>query len=323
MRRTLAATVFVILIATLCGSSLLSAQQTPTAASVLKIKWNNPLSRTIEGVQHGTFHSECMDTTVGYNIYLPTTYHQEAERKFPVVYFLHGSAGNESRSVQLATYLHSAITSGDVPPMLMVFANGGHNSSYIDSIDRTVLPETMIIKELIPHIDASFRTLASREGRAIQGFSMGGGGALRFAAKYPQQFSSVVVYGAGGVREMEEMPTVEEIAKVDRAEQKMRIRKIILGEDLDYWRKSNAWYLLHDHRDQIAGKLPIRLVIGTEDFSLDGAKSVRDRLEELKIAFEFELVQDVDHNINKLYERCGVDGLKFHAKHFHTTDSQP
>ena len=57
-------------------------------------------------------------------------------------------------------------------------------------------------------------------------------------------------------------------------------------------------------------------MIGTDDFSLSGAKHARDRLEELKIAFEFKLVQDVDHDINKLYDHCGVTGLKFHAKHF-------
>ncbi len=321
MNRTRLLTATALLSASLLLSNSLSAQDAPTAASVLKIKWDNPLSKAVEGVQHGTFHSACMDTTVGYNIYLPTAYQPEAKRKFPVVYFLHGSAGNESRTVQLATYLHSAIAAAEIPPMLMVFANGGHNSNYIDSVDGTILPETMIITELIPHIDANFRTIPQREGRAMQGFSMGGGGALRLAVKHPELFSSVIVYGAGGVREIDDMPTVDEIANVDRAEQKMRRRKIIMGSDLDYWRKTNAWYLLKDNRDQIVAKLPIRIVIGTEDFSLGGAKIARDRLEDLKIGFEFELVQDVDHNINKLYDHCGVEGLKFHARHFEIVDA--
>jgi enterochelin esterase-like enzyme len=292
------------------------AQNAPTAAEVLRIKWVNPPPKTPTGVQHGTFDSACMKTPVGYNIYVPAAYETDQEARFPVVYFLHGSAGNESRSIRLATYLHAAIESGDVPPMMMVFANGGRGSGYIDSIDGTVRPETMITQELIPHIDGTYRTIDRREGRAVQGFSMGGGGSLRIAAKYPELFSSVVVYGAGGVREFETMPTVDDILNVKRAAEKLRTRKILMGEDLAHWRATGSWYLLEQNRERIAGRLPIRIVIGTDDYSLAGAKVARDRLEELKIAFEFELVQNVDHNIYKLYDHSGLKGLHFHAQHF-------
>jgi endo-1,4-beta-xylanase len=50
--------------------------------------------------------------------------------------------------------------------------------------------ETTVIKELIPHIDATYRTLTTQDGRAIQGGSMGGMGSLKFAFKYPGLFSS-------------------------------------------------------------------------------------------------------------------------------------
>ena len=298
------------------STNVVLAEDLPTAADVLRITWVNPPSKPPIGVRHGTFHSACMDTTVGYNIYLPSAYDAESSRRFPVVYFFHGSDGDESRSIQLATYLHAAIEAADVAPMLMVFANGGRNSGYIDSIDGTIRPETMIVGELIPHIDATYRTIAMRNGRAVQGFSMGGGGALRISSKHPNLFSSVVVYGAGGVREFEAMPSADDIANVKRAEQKLRVKKILMGEDMEHWRETGTWYLLERNRDLIAGKLPIRIVIGTEDFSLDGAKVVRDRLEELKIAFEFELIQGVDHNIHKLYDHTGLDGLRFHAKNF-------
>ena len=186
------------------------AQETPTAADVLRIRWVNPPSKPPNGVRHGTFHSDCMDTQVGYNIYLPEAYDDDPGRRFPVVYFLHGSAGNESRSIRLANYLHKAIEAKEVRPMLMVFVNGGRNSGYIDSVDGTIRPETMIVHELIPFIDKTYRTIARHDGRAVQGFSMGGGGSLRIAAKYPDLFSSVVVYGAGGVREFDHLPVVED-----------------------------------------------------------------------------------------------------------------
>ena len=294
----------------------LFAGDSPTAAEVLRISWVNPPEKAPAGVRHGTFHSTCMDTAVGYNVYLPTAYDAEPGWRFPVVYFLHGSAGNESRTIRLATYLHAAIEAEDVPPMLMVFANGGRNSGYIDSIDGTVRPETMIVDELIPHIDATYRTIGRREGRAVQGFSMGGGGALRIAAMHPDLFSSVVVYGSGGVREFKTMITAADLNNPERAEETLRIKKILMGEDLDYWREAGTWYLLERNRDRIAGRLPIRIVIGTEDFSLGGAKVGRDRLEDLGIAFEFELVQGVAHNIYDLYKHAGLEGLQLHAEHF-------
>jgi endo-1,4-beta-xylanase len=200
--------------------------------------------------------------------------------------------------------------------MLMVFINGGRNSGYIDSIDGTVRPETTFVDELIPFIDTTYRTIARRDGRALQGFSMGGGGSLRIAAKHPDLFSSVVVYGAGGVREFDHIQTLEEIRNVKQAKRKLAVKTIIMGKDLAYWRETGTWYLLERNRDQIAGRLPIRIIIGTEVFSLPGAKLARDRLADLKIAYEFKLLQCPDHNIYKLYERAGVEALQLHDRHF-------
>lgn len=263
-----------------------------------------------------------MDTAVGYNIYLPEAYQNDPNRRFPVVYFLHGSAGNESRSIRLATYLHAAIEAEKVPPMLMVFANGGRNSGYIDSIDGTVRPDTMIVQELIPYIDTTYRTIARRDGRAVQGFSMGGGGSLRFAAKYPDKFSSVVVYGAGGVREFDHLPTAAESSDVKKAERKLPIKFVVMGKDLAYWQETSTWHLLELNRDRIAGRMPIRIIIGTKDYSLAAAKNARDRLADLKIAYEFKLIQGPDHNIYKLYDHAGLEAFQLHASHFGKTTSK-
>src|SRR4029079_838014 len=84
-----------------------------------------------------------------------------------------------------------------VPPLIHVHAFGGRNSNFCDSFDGQVMGETVIIRELIPHIDATYRTRPTREGRAIQGFSMGGQGALRLAVQYPELFGSAVGFASG------------------------------------------------------------------------------------------------------------------------------
>src|SRR4029453_14108563 len=82
---------------------------------------------------------------------------------------------------------------GKTPPMLVVFVNGVRNSFYCDSADGKVPVETVIVKDLIPHIDSTYRTVAKREGRIIEGFSMGGFGAAHLGLKYPKLFGTVSI----------------------------------------------------------------------------------------------------------------------------------
>jgi len=292
------------------------AHAAPTAAEVLRITWVNPPIDPPAGVRHATFSSKAVGAEVGYNIYLPDAYDKEPDRRFPTVYYLHGSGGNESRNVGLAESVRRAIDAGEVEPMLVVFVNGGSETGYHDSVDGTIKAETMIVGELIPHIDATYRTLADRSGRAIQGFSMGGGGALRLAVKYPDTFSSVLVYGAGGMQPMETMPTTDDIRSPGNRRRKMRTRIAMMGDDLDHWRRNNSYYLIEQNADKLRGVVGIRLVIGTEDFSLEGAHVAQNRFDELKLPHEYELVGGVKHNIRDLYRYAGVRGLQFHQRWF-------
>src|SRR2546428_3377880 len=106
-------------------------------------KWNNPPDEKIAGVQHGTFHSASMKADVGFNIYLPAAY--EAQSRFPVIYYLHGIKGNESSYLDYARFLDKAIADRAVPPMILVFANGGSTSFFTDAADGSVMGESVII----------------------------------------------------------------------------------------------------------------------------------------------------------------------------------
>ncbi len=86
--------------------------------------------------------------------------------------------------------------------MLIVFPNGLASSMWCDSKDGAVPMETVLVKELVPHVDATFRTLASREGRILEGFSMGGYGAARLGLKHPDVFGAVSIL-AGGPLDLE------------------------------------------------------------------------------------------------------------------------
>lgn len=55
-------------------------------------------------------------------------------------------------------------------------------------VDRQEKMESAFIKDLLPHVDARYSTINSRDGRMLAGFSMGGYGTVRFAMKYPELF---------------------------------------------------------------------------------------------------------------------------------------
>ncbi|MEX1132385.1 MAG: alpha/beta hydrolase-fold protein, partial [Flavobacteriales bacterium] len=77
---------------------------------------------------------------------------------------------------------------------IIVFPNGYNNSMWADSYDMLKPAETNLIQELIPYVDANYRTLAERQHRFIQGFSMGGYGAVLHYAKHPTLFCKAVSY---------------------------------------------------------------------------------------------------------------------------------
>ena len=183
--------------------------QTPsrTAFDILEVgRWSNPPKTVNPLAAHHTYHSAAMNCDVGYSIYLPPNYAATSVR-YPAVYGLPGGGCNEeadSPSIArgLLGGIDAAIGKGRFPPLIFVIVNGGRYTRYYDSLDGSIMMETTIIKELIPHIDATYRTLATRDGRGVQGGSMGGMGSLKLAFKYPELFSfgGSFLPGAAGCR---------------------------------------------------------------------------------------------------------------------------
>lgn len=130
-------------------------------------------------------------------VYLPPGYDSAPQRRYPVVYLLAGFNGrgtvflNDTPGDEnIAQRLDRLIGSGAVAPMIVVMPDcltrlGG--SQYINS-SATGRYEDHLVQELVPHIDRSYRTLASRAARAVSGKSSGGYGALMLAMRHPDVF---------------------------------------------------------------------------------------------------------------------------------------
>jgi len=268
--------------------------------------WNNAPKNPPAGVEHKTFTSASMKTEVGYNIYLPPDYAANAARRYPVIYYLHGRGGTESSNLAAFGLLDGAIKAGKVPPLIYVHAMAGRNSGYVDAPDGSVMGETVVIKELIPHVDATYRTIAKKEGRAVEGFSKGGQGALLFAYKFPELFVSVIGYAAGlasGAELQKELPAVF---------------KQMHNDDVAQFDSTSAWFFAKKNADLLRKDLAISIVLGDKDQHLDRNRRMHKLLEELKVPHAYRELPGFGHDTAKVYKEVGVEGFEFHAKHLKT-----
>ncbi|MEU3352928.1 alpha/beta hydrolase-fold protein [Streptomyces sp. NPDC037389] len=125
------------------------------------------------------------------NVLLPDDYHTSG-RTYPVLYMLHGGGGDFIEFDRMGI---RELTAGK--PIILVMPDGGKTGWYSNPVRSNVGPrnwENFHINQLIPWIEANFRTYAEYDGRAIGGFSMGGFGALKYTAKYYGHFASVSSY---------------------------------------------------------------------------------------------------------------------------------
>ena len=141
-----------------------------------------------------TFASHAMGANVHAIVRLPSGY--STARRYPVLYLLHGHGGGGYRD--WTRHGVDALIGGR--PVIVVMPEGGYDGFYSDWYGQGVgraavngpapVPawESFHIRELIPWVDTTFSTIAGREGRAIAGNSMGGFGAMSYAARHPDLF---------------------------------------------------------------------------------------------------------------------------------------
>lgn len=128
-------------------------------------------------------------------VYLPPSYASEPERRYPVVYFLHGySVGAQTYAdlLGLPAAMDDAIANG-AREMIVVLpdANTLYNGSMYSSSPTTGDWEGFIARDLVAYIDEHYRTIAKPESRGLSGHSMGGYGTLRIGMKHPGVFGAL------------------------------------------------------------------------------------------------------------------------------------
>ncbi len=312
------------------------ASTTPAAAPAPP----EPAAGGVGTVATQTFRSAALGVNKSYRVYLPAGY-ARSDRRYPVVYLLHGISGVESDWLERGDLARAA---DRLRLQAIVVMPDGDAGFYANSVTPARYEECMagkspfeeesprastcvhkadyedyIVRDLIAEVDARYRTVAERRGRAIDGLSMGGFGALSLAMRHRDLFSSAASH-SGGVALFYQGPHPYDAARVDLVEDVSRwggdtgrwgpwVRSIF-GPDPKNWRAHDPATLAWKLRD---GDLAIYVDCGTEDdFALqDQAAYLHDVLARRGIRHSYELVPG-RHDWN-LWKHRIDDSLTFHA----------
>lgn len=175
--RTIGRGLFLALAFAFASPSLAGAALTQTAEKVLSPR-----------LHELTFSTPALNAPARVRILLPVGYDAEAGRRYPVVYLLHGAGGTASDWTEQGDAEAATAKLG----VIVVMPDGGQFGGYVDwfAAGRAAPQqwETFHLDELVPWVDAHLRTRPGRSGRAVVGLSMGGGGAMTYAALHPDRF---------------------------------------------------------------------------------------------------------------------------------------
>ncbi|WP_228275071.1 alpha/beta hydrolase [Stakelama tenebrarum] len=168
------------------------------AAMLLSLSGGGAIAQTIEQI---SVHSPAIEGNLEGNsadrevfVLLPPGYDSAPERRYPVVYFLHGFTAHAATYVERGEALEAAkAVMAEGPELILVFPDSytRHGGSMYSTSPTTGDFEGFVTRDLIAYVDSHYRTIATRESRGLAGHSMGGYGTLKLGMKYPDLFSSL------------------------------------------------------------------------------------------------------------------------------------
>ena len=268
-------------------------------------------SRVLESL---TLKSQILKKEMKYSLYLPAGY-DSSQRRYPVLYLLHGGGGNDSDWIQLGNMqaiTDASVRAGQSDAMIIVMPDA-EMTFYLNHLRGEYNYEDYFIKELLPHIDKTYRTRAEKRFRSITGLSMGGFGSLLYSLHHPELFQSCYAMSAA-------VRTEEEINKLTLPEFQRRY-KTALGEMKDgdarknkefwdFWRQNSILDLMKNLSDKQKNAVRFFLDCGDDDGALYRGNSLLHVLmREQSIPHEYR-VRDGAHTWE--YWRTGLpEALRF------------
>ncbi len=232
---------------------------------------------------HGSVASVWYDSKVAgrarrMNVYLPPSYFTSSDKRYPVLYMLHGMGGDENAWLEmgrLPQVLDNLIARGRAEEMIVVMPNGVIDVDAAPGYGEAglVQPEAefphlftgqfdLAFPEIVEFTDSAFRTIADYDHRAIAGLSMGGYNSANISRQYPDMFGYVGLFSAATKESISTNPDLRHLLTADDLRGELfsdfdgKLRRQFERNPRLYW-----------------------IAIGTDDFLYDANKDYRAKLD--------------------------------------------
>jgi S-formylglutathione hydrolase FrmB len=259
--------------------------------------------------------SSLLGKDVEYSIYLPADY-DKTNRSYPVLYLLHGYSDDETGWTQFgeAQYIaDKAMANGEAPAMIIVMPDAGV-SWYLNSYDGKIKYEDFFVTELIPHIEANYRTRPKKEFRAIAGLSMGGYGTLLLSTKHPELFAAAAPLSGAVWIDTEVVAMADERWNGYMGD---LFGKNLKGKDRlsEHWNKNSILKIIETTPLEKLKTIRFYIDCGDDDFLIKGNMALHSAMIDKGLPHEFR-VRDGGHTWS--YWRTALpEVLKFVGQSFH------
>ncbi len=262
------------------------------------------------------FFSAAVGAQVSYHVYLPDEYDQNPDARFPVLFYLHGAGGVLGGIAPISAQLSQAIAQGHLPPLIAVFPNGLPYGMWCDAESGLQPVESMVVQDLLPEIEARFRTQGGWRSRLVEGFSMGGYGAARFGLKHADKFAAFSMLGAGPLQLdfLADDPGLAPIAL------RQQILQQVYGNSLAIFEAQSPWRIAESSAAALRQGYPIRQLIGSLDSILPANQAFHQHLDAVPVAHQFLEVPGVGHDALGLIQAIGPSFFHFHRDALRAAD---
>jgi enterochelin esterase family protein len=164
--------------------------------SIVDVRGDKPLVHSLQNVPHGKvsyhyYHSATLKTTRQLLVYTPPNFDASGKTKYPVLYLIHGGSDTEETWTKVGNanlIADNLIAQGKAKPMIIVMPYGNVRPAPMPYFTRDV------VNDIIPFIEASYPVLNNSSGRAVAGFSVGGGQTLNIGLTNTDKFSYICSY---------------------------------------------------------------------------------------------------------------------------------
>lgn len=280
----------------------LHTESDPLALRCPPDSWIDPVTNPIPGTTYKLFPTPVRGENEkgSYLIYLPKDY-KTSDTRYPVIYWLHGGNGNSRDGAWMCAQMDAAMQNGSMVQSIVVFVQGLPIGWYNNSKDGTMPVEDVIIRDLIPHIDNTYRTINRRGARGIDGMSMGGYGSLHLGFKYPELFGVV-------------SSIAPSITTFEKERKEVLVRTF--EDDAAYFHVNHPAALVQKNAAYLRENTVIRLLVGDRDFLFDIVQQFHRQLNDLQINHQYEVAKDADHDYKQVIVNLGFNAFEFWGNAF-------